>query len=464
MTASTCNGPQIEIHQDAFLNAGNQVGTGALARLNTPDSISLSDAHIWLIRGDLTYYKQGWGGGHEFRAGIWAAPSMVRETVTEQVNGGFGLQRDRYIDPSNSALGTTPFYIRTRTPAIAPAISEHDRDIAFYVQDSWTPTQRMTLNAGLRVDFIKRHDEILDIDRQKSTAVQPRVGVSYLITEDARNVVRASYGRLYEQVNGRDYIVTFGQTTGAVDQTETYIDKAGNRNTVFTPATQQRRSRGCCSTRTCTSRTWTSSRSATTGSSPGRSASAWRRRSAASTTTSARSTSTASTRRAPASRSAASAWSIRIAASSRSETNNTWTQVIVNAIEMTFAKNMSNNFQIIASATRQWQHLNGTWNPTDPARFVQPDAFDNNRDLSQQLFGNGDDNTLNGGGRESGAAYRPFSVRIGGQWLAPWGISVGGSYVIQSGGYIGPLISRLEANDPQLAQLRPGDHPARQRH
>ena len=30
------NGPQIEIHQDAFLNAGNQVGTGSLARLNTP--------------------------------------------------------------------------------------------------------------------------------------------------------------------------------------------------------------------------------------------------------------------------------------------------------------------------------------------------------------------------------------------------------------------------------------------
>ena len=28
------------------------------------------------------------------------------------------------------------------------------------------------------------------------------------------------------------------------------------------------------------------------------------------------------------------------------ETNNTWTQVIVNAIEMTFAKNMSNNFQM----------------------------------------------------------------------------------------------------------------------
>ena len=116
------------------------------------------------------------------------------------------------------------------------------------------------------------------------------------------------------------------------------------------------------------------------------------------------------------------------------QVNATWTQVIVNAFEATFAKNMSHNFQLLGSVTRQWQHLNGTWNPTDPARFVQPDAFANDRDLSQQLFGNGDDNTLNGGGRESGAAYRPFSLRIGGQWNAPWHISVGGSYVIQSGG------------------------------
>ena len=125
---------------------------------------------------------------------------------------------------------------------------------------------------------------------------------------------------------------------------------------------------------------------------------------------------------------------------------------------------MSHNFQIIASATRQWQHLNGTWNPTDPARFVQPDAFDNNRDLSQQLFGNGDDNTLNGGGRESGAAYRPFSVRIGGQWLAPWGISVGGSYVIQAGGYVGPLLTRLDGHRPAGDAVRAVHGPPGQRH
>jgi hypothetical protein len=448
------NGPQIEIHQDAFPNAGRQDGTGSLARLNTPDVINLSDAHIWLIRGDLTYYKQGWGGGHEFRAGIWAAPSMVRETIAQQVNNGFGLQRERFIDPTNASLGTTPFYQRFRTPATAPSITEHDRDIALYAQDSWTPIERLTVNAGLRVDFIKRHDKILNIDRQKSTAVQPRVGVSYLITEDARNVVRASYGRLYEQVNGRDYIVTFNQG-GATDLTDVYIDKAGNRTTVFTPATTSGINPALLFDKDLHQPFVDEFSMGFNRQFPGQ-------------------------------------ISVGVAATHRryqdnfaevdingiyptgpnqpfigfgridpnrgivtQETNNTWTDVIVNAVEFTFAKNMSNNFQVIASATRQWNWLSGDWNPYDPARFVQPDAFPNNRDMSQQLFGNGEENSLNGGGRESGAAYRPFSVRIGGQWLAPWGISVGGSYVIQAGGYIGPLVTRLDANDPQVTQFGP---------
>jgi hypothetical protein len=447
------NGPQIQIHKDAFATGVVWTGDGALARLNTPESIALSDAHIWLIRGDLTYYKQGWGGGHEFRAGIWAAPSMVRETTTQYVNDGFVLQDDRFIDPSNAALGTTPFRQRFRSPSIVPTISEHDRDIALYAQDSWTPTERLTANVGLRVDFIKRHDQILNTDRQKSTAVQPRAGVSYLLTRDARNVIRASYGRLYEQVNGRDYIVTFGQT-GGVDTTDVYIDKAGNRTSVFTPATRSI-SPDLLFDKNL-HQPWLDEFSVGYNRQfPGQI-----------------SVGVAATQRRfhdnfaeleingnyPSGPGLPFGGFGRVDPNQgriTQETNNTWSQVIVNAVEMTFAKNMSHNFQIIASATRQWQHLNGTWNPTDPARFVQPEAFANNGDLSQQLFGNGEENTLDGGGRESGAAYRPYSIRMGGQWLAPLGISVGGSFVIQAGGYVGPLLTRLEANDPQLAQYGP---------
>ena len=39
------------------------------------------------------------------------------------------------------------------------------------------------------------------------------------------------------------------------------------------------------------------------------------------------------------------------------EVNNTWTQVIVNAFEATFAKNMSHNFQLLASFTKMNQQV-----------------------------------------------------------------------------------------------------------
>ncbi len=122
--------------------------------------------------------------------------------------------------------------------------------------------------------------------------------------------------------------------------------------------------------------------------------------------------------------------------------------MVVSNFEGTLTKNMANNFQLVMSFSKQWQHLEGTWNPTDPALFIQPNAFANDGDLSTQLFGNGDGSTLNGGGRESGAAYRPFSVRMAGQYSAPWQISIGASYVIQAGGYVGPVINRLSAADP----------------
>jgi hypothetical protein len=86
-----------------------------------------------------------------------------------------------------------------------------------------------------------------------------------------------------------------------------------------------------------------------------------------------------------------------------------------------------------------------------------------NHDLSQYLFGNGDTTTLGTGGRESGVAYRPYSVRMAGQYLAPHGFRVGLSYVIQAGGWVGPVVNQLASNDPAIRGLRPGAGEARQR-
>ena len=48
------------------------------------------------------------------------------------------------------------------------------------------------------------------------------------------------------------------------------------------------------------------------------------------------------------------------------QTNATWSQVVVTNVEAILAKNLSHNFQVMTRLTRQWQHLDGTWNPDRP--------------------------------------------------------------------------------------------------
>jgi hypothetical protein len=445
------SGPQITVHQDIFISGGvptgnsGSVGNGLVIE-NTPQSIAISPNYMLVFRGDLTYFKEGWGGSHEFKAGVFAQPRLHRDTVTHYVNDGYVLQELRQIDPSNPAAGTTPFHQRYRSPADQPTILERDRDIGVYVQDSWKPHQRVTTNLGLRVDFVHRRSDLLDFDTEKSTEIQPRVGIAYLVTSDARNVMRASYSRLSEQVNGRDYIVTFGNT-GSLTTTDVYFDKTGKQTTVITPPTTsvapsllyapdlhqpwvdevvvgfRKQFPGQFSvdfgaTRRIYHDNW--GQVDINGKYPSGPNQAF--------------------------------GGFGLVDPNQGiiyqERNNTWTQVVVTDLEGTVAKNMSHNFQMVLSLTRQWQHLNGTFNPTDPAAFIQPSAFPNNGDLSTQLFGNGDHNTLDGRGRESGAAYRPFSVRLASQYFAPFKVSIGASYVIQAGGYVGPVVTRLASADP----------------
>ena len=440
------SGPQITIHQNIFTSGGVPTGTGVLVQKNTPQSIAISPTSMLVFRGDLTYFSEGPGGSHEIKTGIFAAPRLHRDTTTQYVNGGYSLQEMRQIDPNNPAAGTTVFRQVYDSPSNVSTYSERDRDIGVYIQDSWKPASRLTVNAGLRTDFVHRYNAVRDFVTESATEVQPRVGVAYLITSDAHNVLRASYSRLAEQVNGRDYIVTFGATT-VITVTNVYTDATGKQTTVVTPPT----------------------------------------------TSVAPSLLYAPNLHQPwvnefvvgFRKQFPGQFSVDFSGTRRyfhdnwamvdingiypsgpnqpfggfglvdpnqgiiyQERNNTWTQVVITNLEATLAKNMSHNFQAVMSLTRQWDSLRGSFNPTDPANFIQPRAFPNDREIVAQEFGNNDSNSYNGGGTESGAAYRPYAVRIAAQYFAPWKLSVGLSYIIQAGGYSGPVMTRLAAADP----------------
>lgn len=441
-------GPSVEVHQSTRISRGLPTGTGRLVTMNNTDLLSIAPSSMLVFRGDLTYYQEGWGGSHEFKTGIWAAPRLERDVFSRAVNDGFTFERVRQRDPNNPAAGLVPFMRRFVTPIEIQTTAARDRDIAVYVQDAWKPHSRITANVGVRADFVRRFDDIFKVERMNSVNVGPRAGVAYLVTKDARNVLRAFYGRVHEQVNGRDPITTFGPTSrrftreiydangDGIFETEviTPAATAEINRLAFDPDLHQpfvdeyavgfaRQFRGQISLDLSFNRRYFKDGYAEVdinGIYPDGPDQPFRGFG-------------------------------RVDPNQgviRQQTNATWSQVVVTNLEAIVAKNLANNFQVMMSLTRQFQHIDGTWNPTDPARFIQPDTFPNDRDLSRHLFGNGDDNSLDGGGRESGVAYRPYSVRVAGQYFAPAGMKVAASYVIQAGGYLGPVVIQLPAGDP----------------
>lgn len=447
-------GPQVEVHQNIRISQGLPTGTGRLVTMNNTDSLSIAPSSMLVFRGDLTYYQEAWAGSHELKTGIWAAPRLERDVFNRALNDGFTFERVRQRDPNNPAAGLVPFMRRYVSPLELQTTAARDRDIAVYVQDNWKPHPRLTVNAGVRADFVRRFDDIFGVERMNSTNIGPRVGGALLITSDARNVLRAFYGRVHEQVNGRDPITTFGPTSrrltreiydangDGIFETEivTPAATAAINRLAFDPDLHQpfvdeyavgfaRQFRGQISLDLSFNRRYFRDAYGETDingiypDGPGKPFGGFGRVDPSQGMV-------------------------------MQQTNASWSKVVVTNWEAILAKNLSNDFQLVLTATRQFQHIDGTWNPTDPARFIQPEAFANNRDLSSHLFGNGDDNSLNGGGRESGVAYRPYSVRVAGQYFAPWDVRVSASYVIQAGGYLGPVVLQLPTGDPLYGPSR----------
>ena len=52
----------------------------------------------------------------------------------------------------------------------------------------------------------------------------PRIGFSYMLTKDAKNIIRGSYVRVHEQMMGRDAVTTFG-AGAAAEQRDIYDNR-----------------------------------------------------------------------------------------------------------------------------------------------------------------------------------------------------------------------------------------------
>ena len=172
-------GPRVAVHQNTSISGGRPTGTGELVRMNNVESRSLAPSSMLILRGDLTYFKEGWGGSHELKTGIWAAPSLSRDVTSRAPTTASSSRRcGRSIQPTPQR-GTVAFHRRFEQPIEFQETAARDRDIGIYIQDGWKPNARLTLNGGVRADFVRRFDDIYDVERMNSTNIGPRFGVAF---------------------------------------------------------------------------------------------------------------------------------------------------------------------------------------------------------------------------------------------------------------------------------------------
>src|SRR5918996_1407349 len=216
-------GPSIDVHPAFTVAQGRATGTGLLVTTGGNRSVGcmgcmlLDKSSVTMLRGDLTWFKDGWGGSHEFEAGFLALPANNFDQETVYLNDGFIYEQQRLRDPNNPAAGTVPFHRQYITGDLSLlSASGRDKDIGFYVQDTWKPGARLTTTLGVRVDFVRRYDAQRGFSRQSSTEVGPRAGFSYLLTDDAKNVLRGTFARVHEQLQGgRHGVSSFGGADAA---------------------------------------------------------------------------------------------------------------------------------------------------------------------------------------------------------------------------------------------------------
>lgn len=151
---------------------------------------------------DASYLLSNFLGRHQFKGGFQfnGISNQVRSTLVDSVILFFGENIDelsgRDIRPAPNAIGSG--YLQ-RFGVLGSAGSDNK---AFYIQDTWQPINRLTLNLGVRIEkedspsFAPGAPGIVFGYGDK---IAPRLGFAYDIFGDGKTKIFGSYGKFFDR-------------------------------------------------------------------------------------------------------------------------------------------------------------------------------------------------------------------------------------------------------------------------
>lgn len=442
---TTGEAPNVRVFNGTIASGGRLTGNGLLASIGTPVLSRLTQPNEKITGSiDSTLYLSHGSMTHELQVGLFAQ-RRVQGNHLEYVNGGFTLEEHALRQPGLYTAGTVPFHRQIMNGPALTSFHQRTRDLAVYVQDAWSPTPRLTVSGGVRLDQIVTRDLVFGLTAQRSLDAGPRAGVNYAISADGRNVARGHWARVHD-VPG---IVT---TTGnpSVGQRDFYdLDLDGTFETVFvTPAAS-----GTIVNRSIDPdlhqpyvQEWGAGYSRQLPRGLTAHADVAHRRFVDR----------------PTLVEVNGKYDGHVFTGYVNEalndifmaTNNDWNTPVYSSLELSLSQRTS-RIQALASYVRQWRHIDGTWQPNDPASFIQPEAFANDAGIGSSTgtaSAASDANSLSG-------THMTQTVNASAQWQdhvtraslamdGPWRLMLSANYTFQSGTWSGPIVALLPSSDP----------------
>lgn len=442
--------PGRPIYQTALLGGGRLQGSNMLTVIDN------FQAGLWqeapadkaTITLDATYFKNGWMGTHEFQAGTYLQPRRLNEFTVNYANGGFAVEDLVLRNPNDLTAGAVPFHRQVYDTTSRTTRSVNSKDYAFYLQDAWQPRSRLTISAGLRVDKIERRDQNFDVVVQDTLAIGPRLGVSYGVTADQKNIVRATYNRVHDAVSTGGGVTAGSGQGGFTDFFD--LDLNGTFETsIVTPFVSQQ-----TLNRVIDLDEYRQPRlnEYTVGFShqfPGQVTA-----------------DVTLVRRDFRDRTAAVevngiyengrfvGYHDQSVSDINKLTSNVYNWPVYTGLDFVVTKE-TEALTVMATYSRQWRHLGGTWQPNDPASYIQPDAFANDKGIGWiQSFTSVTYSSYSALDQSPNGAlsgmWRDHAFRVAVMGALPWKIRAGGNLVYQTGMWSGPIIANIGAPDPQF--------------
>jgi hypothetical protein len=434
--------PSRPVYQSVFAAGAGLTGNGLLAVLDNYSQIAYTaPANKVTITVDAIYHQANLFGSHEVQVGAFLQPTRSFEANFHYPNQGFTLEEMVLKSASNPGGGFVPFHRRVYDSDAVTGISTNTRDFGGYVQDEWHPTQRLTVTGGVRIDRIERKDRIFGDTLLSTTAIGPRVGVNYAVTSDRRNMIRATAGVIHDATSNGTQSTAGTNSGGYVDSYDTNLDGVFE-TTLRTSAVNQRTLNRIIDLANYRQPHTVDITAGYARQLPGRitlDISAVRREfKDRSTTIDTNGVYNGNVFVGYADPNFTDI--VRL-------TSNTYNWPVYSALAVQAARD-GNGWQFVADYTRQFRHLAGTWQPRDPASFIQPDAFPNDKGIGGVSAST--TNSLTGTAYTGAGQWQDHVFRAAMSVNGPWGTLAATSYTWQSGPWSGPIMTKLAAGDPQF--------------